>query len=58
MRIMLKPLIVIGAEVIEFKTIDGQTAKEKECFDFVCKTASETKALNNLVKVGQAHLKK
>jgi hypothetical protein len=44
--------------VLEFKEMDGKTAKNTEVWNFVCDTARECKELQALHKVGQAHLRK
>ena len=44
-------------KVIDFKQLDGHKAKEHTAYDFLLKAALDTQSLNNLMKVGQTHIK-
>jgi hypothetical protein len=44
-------------QVLRFKEIDGKEANDDEAYKRICYAATETKALNELVKAGQALIK-
>ena len=44
-------------QVIDFNMLDGKPAQEDPAWKFVCETAQDCKELDNLYKVGFAHLK-